>query len=321
MTVQYHGHVVVDEGPSLRHDHHLQISARLDDHLASVAPALVVALYAEGAHGLHPGQVTFGVVVVVDDGLTRRFSPVQNRARGEESRPELQAGLDHLRVREHHRGVVRRIVGGGHTESEVGHERPTGLPHDPGSLPAHVCVYVDEPGNDGLARRVHPVSIRGDGDPVPGPDIGDRVRGHHDRAVLDQAAVFARLRGECEYAGSHEGDRAGRYVAVLSKSDRDPPRFGLSGFGRRTGSERERFGEVPSEIFGPQGPEERLAVARPVEVQTGVLGDAFYREAIHVRTQRDRSSGPGESGDVGTVAFREGDPSAVGRRDDFGGVF
>ena len=188
MSVEHHGHIVVNEGSSLRHDHHLQIPARLDDHLAGVATALVVALYAEGADGPHPGQVTFGVVVVVDDRFVRRLGPVQDRARGEESRPELQAGADHLRVREHHGGVVRRIVRRGHTESEVGHERPTGFPDDPRPFPAHVCVHVDEPGNDRLARRVHSVSIRWDGDLDRGSDCRDRVGGHDDRAVLDQAA-------------------------------------------------------------------------------------------------------------------------------------
>src|SRR6266540_1944675 len=54
VPVHDHRHVVLEERPSLGNDQHFKLARRGEDLLPLLAPRLVVALDAEGAHRLHP---------------------------------------------------------------------------------------------------------------------------------------------------------------------------------------------------------------------------------------------------------------------------
>ena len=139
MAVLNHRLVVVEQRAAFGDHQHLQLAGRLEDHLARVAPFLVVALDAEGAGRLHPPQVHQRIVVGVDHRLVRRFGAVEDGAGGEQPRPELEPGADHLAVGEHRLGVVRRIVRGGDAERQIGGERPARLRQDAARFTADVA--------------------------------------------------------------------------------------------------------------------------------------------------------------------------------------
>ena len=282
MTVLHHRHVRVDQRSAFGHHHHPQLARRLDDHLARVPPALVVALHAERAHGLHALQVLLCALVVVHDRLEAAFGAVEDRAGREEPRTQLEAGPDHLGVGEHHLGVVRRIVRCGHAERQVGHEGPVGLRGDAAALAPHVRVHVDDARHDGLAGGVHHMGPFGHVDVARAAHCGDAVAFHDHGAVFDHSSVPTRALSQGDDARALERHHSRGHVGRVGEADLDARRLGIGRLGRGAFRECERLGQVSREVLGPQRPVERAAVSRPVQVEPGVLGHASHREPLVV---------------------------------------
>ena len=65
VAVGDHRHIVLKERAAFGHNHHAELTRRLEHLLALIAPGLVVALDRKGPHGLHPAQVLSGVIQAI----------------------------------------------------------------------------------------------------------------------------------------------------------------------------------------------------------------------------------------------------------------
>ena len=125
------------------------------------------------------------IVVGLDDSLEGSLGAVEDRAGREQPRPELRAGANQLRVREHRFAVVRRIVRRRHAERQIGHQRPARLREQPARFAADVSVNVDDARHDRLARDVDTPRAGRDRRRRRRSDRRDPVAFDDDGAVLD----------------------------------------------------------------------------------------------------------------------------------------
>ena len=113
-----------------------------------------------------------------------------------------------------------------------------------------------------------------------------------------------------------ERDRAVRHVRLRVEPDLHALDLGLVGLLQVAIEEGEGPREIALEELRAKRPEDRAAVARPVQVVAGVARDLRRRIAAHAGSKFDRTSGMRKRRNVGVEPLFERDPLAIRRRHD-----
>ena len=203
----------------------------------------------------------------------------------------------------------------GHAEGELGVQGPVALRDDSAAAVRAVIVHVDQARHDRLARRVDYVGTSRNADVVRRADGRDAVAFDDDRAAIEDLVAAHR-----DDSRPDQRERSGGHVGL---GDKGYVQAALRRFGqliRRPFEKGERVGEVAREQLAVERPVELRAVAGEVEKSAGVARDASERDGSGLGPDRDLLARARKRRDIGIEPLGEGQPLAVGRHAELGGV-
>ena len=149
-----------------------------------------------------------------------------------------------------------------------------------------VRVRIDEPWDDGLALRVDHRRPRGH--VHVGPHGDDPVALDDERAVLDDLVAVHR-----DQPRANEGDGAREHVRLHRQADGQARRVGRRNLVGRAIDEGKAVVQIAREVFRPDHPMQPLAVAGPVEVDSGVARDFLDGDGLGVFVEFNGAARPG----------------------------
>ena len=169
-------------------------------------------------------------------------------------------------------------------------------------------MHIDDAGHDGLACGIHPMRLCRYGHLGARSHRRDPILFDHDRPVLDNGGAAI---GDRDDPRADERDATGRFVRARCEADLDAGRLGLCWLCLAVLNECKGLAQVPGEIRGTQRPVQAPAVAGPVEIDSGVLGNPCHRIVLDVGSQGHRPARARERRDVDLEPLGEGHPAAV----------
>ena len=301
----------VEEGPpaSLRQDHESLLPGGLNDPLALFATGLEVLLDRGGSESLQAPHLHTRVVQVGHGARHRGLDEPDDVTGAVDPGAQILPGLDHLRLGEDRLGPGRRVVDGRDPVRELGDVLPVLLGQDLGVEAREMMgVGVDESRHDGFSGDVDNPRAGGRLDFSGSADGFNPVAVHQDVAPLDDPGV-------------PHGDDPGATQEHLSGGQRPGRRDldrDLLGFGIFVPVHRVLHGDPIK--ARPPSPGDALPPVGPIHEVAAFVAQLVDRDLAVLETHRHGiPAGLGQRGEIDLELLGEGDPSAIGRRNDIVG--